>query len=258
MRTDSSSKTVRSPHRTETSRELESFKEIQGLVHKEILLLTDRVAKDIFERFFGKFSHKEMPESTGELICRELIQPSVNTLVFLVTKDSGRRLFKTNFSFLFSDTSPGDLRAAANAVDQLLQRIQKQYESHQSLLPQEEKCAIENQTYGKQPRAAEMSDKIREAIAKGEHPGAFIQRELIRPSGLKLEFIAEKIGVHAVTLSSLQNSRRSLSPELAAKLSSYFHTYSTLDLLTIQAGHDARKADQELIGLPEEKNPTPV
>lgn len=131
--------------------------------------------------------------------------------------------------------------------------------SSQTILPKEEKRAIENQPYGKQPRAAEMSDKIQDAIRKGEHPGAFIQRELIGPSEQTLESIAEKLGVHWTSISYMRKGRYKLSPEMAAKLSHYFKKYTTEELLTLQAAHDAKKADQAyLASLPEHKDPTPV
>lgn len=127
------------------------------------------------------------------------------------------------------------------------------------LLPAEEKRVIENQPYGKQPRAAEMSEKLRDAIEKGEHPGAFIYRELIRPSKQTLQTLAREIGVHYNSLTYLKTEQTSLSPEMASKLSRYFQKYSTVELLMVQAGHDAKKADQEfLIGLPEHKDPTPA
>lgn len=144
-------------------------------------------------------------------------------------------------------------------------RFVRQVDQPENRLPAEEKRAIENQPYGKKPRAAEMSDKLQDAIKKGEHPGAFIQRELIGPSEQTLEFIADKLGVHWCSLSYLKNGRYKLSPEMAAKLSHYFSQYtqlpkySTQQLLTIQAAHDAKKADQDyLASLPQHKDPTPV
>lgn len=125
-------------------------------------------------------------------------------------------------------------------------------------LPAAGKDEISESTYGKQTRAAEMSDKVKDAIKKGVHPGKFVFDELIYPSRETLEHIAEKIDVHWVTLSSLKNGRRNLSPQLASKLSRYFQKYSTVELLMIQAGHDAMKADQQVIGLHEEKDPTPA
>lgn len=137
--------------------------------------------------------------------------------------------------------------------------------SSQTILPKEEKRVIENQPYGKQRRAAEMSDKLQDAIEKGEHPGTFIQRELIGPSEQTLEDIADKIDVHWTSLSYLRTKRTGLSPALAAKLSHYFAQYahlpkySTQQLLTVQAAHDAKKADQKyLASPPQPKTPTPV
>jgi addiction module HigA family antidote len=261
MSTTSSSKAPRSPHRAETSRELEHFGEIQGFVQKELFLLTERVAKYIFDRFFGKFSQKEMPETTGELLCTGLIQPSVKMLAFIVSKDSARGLHKspTNFDFLFGDRSPEDLVAAAAEMDKLLQRIQAQYCSHQILLPEVEKRGIENQPYGKLVCIEQMSEKVQDAIKKGMSAGEFIRQEMIRPSGQKQEDIAAKIHVHQASLSYMLNGKTSLSPEMAAKLSHHFQTYTTQELLTLQAVNDAKKADRDYsASLPKHKDPTPA
>lgn len=131
--------------------------------------------------------------------------------------------------------------------------------SRESLLPTAVKDDISVNTYGKQHREGKMSDKVQDAIRKGEHPGAFIYRELIRPSGQTLEFIANKIGVHWTSLSYLKNGRTNLSLEMAAKLSHYFGKYSTQQLLAIQSVQDAKKADQDyLASLPHHQNPSPL
>ncbi len=152
-------------------------------------------------------------------------------------------------------------RLFSEKLDAQVQRIveqETQGASRESLLPEVEKRAIENQPYGKQQRAAEMSDRLQEAIRKGEHPGRFIYRELIEPSGKTFEAIANDIGTFWTRISCLKNERSSLSPAMAAKLSHYFGKYSTQQLLNLQAAHDAKKADQAyLASLHKTDEPTP-
>lgn len=155
----------------------------------------------------------------------------------------------------------------ALSKQEILERLRQG--APQTILPTEAKDEIRKGTYVKQPRAAEMSDKIQKSIASGELPGEFIFRELIEPSGQTLRFIAKKIDVHHMSLSHLKAGRMSLSGEMAAKLSHHFrthstlkHTYSTQELLSLQSAIDAKKADQslqkQLASPPEEKDPTPA
>ena len=109
------------------------------------------------------------------------------------------------------------------------------------------------------PYETDMQRKIRESIESGEHPVEFICRELIEPSGQKLQFIANKIGIHPKSLTYLNTQQRSLSPKMAAKLSHYFGTYTTQQLLSLQSAHDAKKADQTYeSGLSQNDDPAPV
>lgn len=130
----------------------------------------------------------------------------------------------------------------ALSKQEILERLRQG--APQTILPTEAKDEIRKGTYVKQPSAAEMSDKVQEAIKNGEHVGSFIERELIKPSGRTLEFIGDKLGIHWKSISRMAKGQYKLSSEMAASLAHYFGTYSTQDLLSIQAAHDAKKADQ--------------
>ena len=155
-----------------------------------------------------------------------------------------------------------ELKAETSVIEHLFQGFigeKPQGDSYENLLPHEEKRGIENQPYGKQLREAEMSEKVRDAIEKGEHVGEFIQREMIGPSEKTLDFIAGELGVYWTSISYVRNGRYKLSPEMAAKLSHYFKNCTTVELLMIQAAHDAAKADQAyLASLHKKDDPTPV
>jgi plasmid maintenance system antidote protein VapI len=278
-----------------TTKRPASFSETSRLFRKrERFLLSKEIAKprDISERKLNlqvEAVKEEIEQfvhgSTFSGSVEEKINNYKHYIENAISKDdvsaSGWELYG-HIRFLYGDKSPEDLRAAARAyrksiqlddtkprpkllleeVTQQLRRAGRRGVQHQTILPADEKSVIENQPYGKQ-RAAEMSEKVREAIEKGEHVGAFIQRELIGPSGQTLEFIAEKLGVHWTSISYMRKGRYKLSPELAANLSHYFNEkYTTQELLTIQAVHDAKKADQQLqaqlASLPQKDEPTPA
>ena len=54
------------------------------------------------------------------------------------------------------------------------------------------------------------------------HPGPFVLRQCIEPLGLSITQAAAALGVTRSTLSELVNARRSISPEMAVRLSKVF------------------------------------
>lgn len=54
------------------------------------------------------------------------------------------------------------------------------------------------------------------------HPGGFILRQCIEPLGLTITDAATALGVKRSALSELVNERRSISPEMAVRLSKVF------------------------------------
>ena len=54
------------------------------------------------------------------------------------------------------------------------------------------------------------------------HPGGFVLRECIEPSGLNITQAAAALGVTRTTLSELVNGKRGISPEMAVRLSKVF------------------------------------
>lgn len=154
-----------------------------------------------------------------------------------------------------------ELKAQRAVIEELFQQFMReepQSDPPKILLPQEEKRAIENQPYGKLVCIEQMSEKVQEAIKKGMSAGEFIRQEMIRPSGQKQEDIAAKIHVHQASLSYMLNGKTSLSPEMAAKLSHHFQTYTTQELLTLQAVNDAKKADRDYSASLQEQDRTPA
>ena len=54
------------------------------------------------------------------------------------------------------------------------------------------------------------------------HPGGFVLRQCIEPSGLSITAAAAALGVTRTTLSELVNGKRGISPEMAVRLSKVF------------------------------------
>ena len=54
------------------------------------------------------------------------------------------------------------------------------------------------------------------------HPGGFVLRECIEPLGLNITSAAAALGVTRSRLSELVNGKRSISPEMAVRLSKVF------------------------------------
>jgi len=54
------------------------------------------------------------------------------------------------------------------------------------------------------------------------HPGGFVRRQCIEPSGLSITDAAAALGVTRTTLSELVNQKRGISPEMAVRLSKVF------------------------------------
>ncbi len=69
------------------------------------------------------------------------------------------------------------------------------------------------------------------------HPGGFVLRQCIQPSGLTITAAAAALGVTRTTLSELVNERRGISPEMAVRLSLVFGG-SAESWLTQQAHYD--------------------
>ncbi|MCB2226651.1 MAG: HigA family addiction module antidote protein [Desulfarculaceae bacterium] len=59
-------------------------------------------------------------------------------------------------------------------------------------------------------------------MAKPSHPGQFIRMEIIEPLGLSITDAAKVLGVSRPTLSTLLNSRSSLTPEMGLRLEKAF------------------------------------
>jgi antitoxin HigA-1 len=69
------------------------------------------------------------------------------------------------------------------------------------------------------------------------HPGGFVLRQCIEPSGLTITAAAKALGITRTTLSELVNERRGISPEMAVRLSQVFGG-SAESWLTQQALYD--------------------
>ena len=69
------------------------------------------------------------------------------------------------------------------------------------------------------------------------HPGGFVLRQCIEPSGLTITQAAAALGVTRTTLSELVNEKRGISPEMAVRLSQVFGG-SAESWLTQQAHYD--------------------
>ena len=69
------------------------------------------------------------------------------------------------------------------------------------------------------------------------HPGGFVLRQCIEPSGLTITDAAAALGVTRSTLSELVNGKRGISPEMAVRLSQVFGG-SAQSWLTQQAQYD--------------------
>ncbi len=54
------------------------------------------------------------------------------------------------------------------------------------------------------------------------HPGGFVLRQCIEPLGLSITAAAAALGVTRTTLSELVNEKRSISPQMAVRLSKVF------------------------------------
>jgi addiction module HigA family antidote len=72
---------------------------------------------------------------------------------------------------------------------------------------------------------------------KPQHPGAFIQDELLNELDLTVTKAAEILGVRRATLSDLVNEKAALSPEMALRIEKAFGV-SMDTLLRMQAWHD--------------------
>ena len=59
-------------------------------------------------------------------------------------------------------------------------------------------------------------------MKKPPHPGGFVRRQCIEPSGMTITKAARVLGVTRTTLSELVNERRGISPEMAVRLSQVF------------------------------------
>lgn len=80
------------------------------------------------------------------------------------------------------------------------------------------------------------------------HPGAFVYRECIEPLGLTITAAAAALGVTRTTLSELVNGRRSISPEMAVRLSKVFGG-SAESWLVQQAQYDLAQVATDQIKL---------
>jgi len=74
------------------------------------------------------------------------------------------------------------------------------------------------------------------------HPGGFVFRQCIEPSGLTITQVAAALGVTRTTLSELINEKRGISPEMAIRLSKLFGG-SPASWLTQQVHYDIAQID---------------
>ena len=85
-------------------------------------------------------------------------------------------------------------------------------------------------------------------MAKPSHPGQFIRMEIIEPLGLSITDAAKVLGVSRPALSTLLNSRSSLSPEMGLRLEKAFGVKMDA-LLRMQVAFEiaeARKREGEI------------
>lgn len=76
------------------------------------------------------------------------------------------------------------------------------------------------------------------------HPGGFVKHEIIEPLELSVTAAAGVLGVKQATLSTLQNERASLSPEMTLRIEKAFGV-SMDTLMRMQNSHDiARTRDR--------------
>jgi addiction module HigA family antidote len=80
------------------------------------------------------------------------------------------------------------------------------------------------------------------------HPGGFVLRQCIQPLGLTITDAATALGVTRTTLSELVNERRSISPEMAVRLSKVFGS-SAQSWLTQQVQYDLAQVHADRIKL---------
>jgi addiction module HigA family antidote len=80
------------------------------------------------------------------------------------------------------------------------------------------------------------------------HPGGFVRRQCIEPSGLTITQAAAALGVTRTTLSELVNEKRGISPEMAVRLSQVFGG-SAAAWLTQQAHYDLAQVRADRIKL---------
>ena len=69
------------------------------------------------------------------------------------------------------------------------------------------------------------------------HPGGFVKSEIIEPLGLSVTRAAVVLGVTRATLSTLQNERAHLSPEMAVRIEKAFGV-SMDTLMRMQNSYD--------------------
>lgn len=85
-------------------------------------------------------------------------------------------------------------------------------------------------------------------ISQPSHPGNFIRMEIIEPLGLSITDAAKVLGVSRPALSTLLNSRSSLSPEMGLRLEKAFGVKMDA-LLRMQVAFEiaeARKREGEI------------
>jgi addiction module HigA family antidote len=80
------------------------------------------------------------------------------------------------------------------------------------------------------------------------HPGGFVRRQCIEPSGLTISAAAAALGVTRTTLSEFVNEKRGISPEMAVRLSKVFGG-SAETWLTQQAHYDLAQVRADRIKL---------
>src|SRR5229473_2109161 len=80
------------------------------------------------------------------------------------------------------------------------------------------------------------------------HPGGFVLRQCIEPSGLSITDAAAALGVTRTTLSELVNGKRGISPEMSVRLSKVFGG-SAESWLVQQAQYDLAQVRTDRIKL---------
>jgi addiction module HigA family antidote len=83
-------------------------------------------------------------------------------------------------------------------------------------------------------------------MKKPPHPGGFVFRQCIEPSGLTITQVASALGVTRTTLSELVNGKRGISAEMAVRLSKLFGG-SAASWLTQQAHYDLSQIDADRV-----------